>query len=800
MKFRSTFLSGLSLLAVATATSAVAQQRVGTAGAVNPATTATRGTASRTVDMGSDVIFRERIATSASGSLQVTFVDKSTLSIGPNSQLIIDEFVYDPNAQSGRTAISLTRGAMRFVGGQISKSGNVAIKTPTATIGVRGGVAMIFQTPQGTQVTNLFGRTTVTTAGGTEVISRPGFGVEIVNGNQPPPTPTRVTQAQLDDANKQLTSRTAQTGGSKTPPTDTTATLNDLGRTNAMTEPRNTIPQQQASTSTNGPRVLSSSPQFLNQQPVIQNATAGTAASQRIKPDVGPPPPPPPPPPLTYQPRTYALVSAGGAPYLMGNFITNGAVIVTPAYGYRNGGEGTAGSRTRFGTAALSINGQGANQRSTLAGATGTFISDGTPGGSRFTGGFVAASRQSAGQGAGFSNGNLTSVPGSIALNNDALPTQMVLNQNRYVPSNGQIVPDLATQHLGGSSPTTTYGYQIPVAGGPAPSPVGGNRTGGEWQGYAAGTMQSFSIDSNGNATANGDPSIILGSTQLQFNPNRSTGSGLIAFAEATGNAFNSLVGGLFQFGENSTDATAPARSAYIDRNNWVMREQVSRNGNTVTGNSSAIEYQSSESFSSGENVRPSDPSRPNRMLIVPWSTFEAQDSATARSFFPTITQWHNYEYSQWGFWAGEMNYTSSDGSRQQLRTGNLNTWVAGQPTDIATMPTTGSGTYTGQAIANIVSGSSEYVAGGNFSHTVDFGARTGTFAINNLDGHNYTGASSFGANSVNFYGGLTGPSSTGAFSGSFYGPNAIETGGSFMFRSTGEALYMGSGIFIGRR
>ena len=48
---------------------------------------------------------------------------------------------------------------------------------------------------------------------------------------------------------------------------------------------------------------------------------------------------------------------------------------------------------------------------------------------------------ESAGQGAGFSKGNLTSVPGSIALNNDALPTQMVLNQNRYVPSSGQIVP-----------------------------------------------------------------------------------------------------------------------------------------------------------------------------------------------------------------------------------------------------------------------------------------------------------------------------------------------------------------------
>jgi hypothetical protein len=67
------------------------------------------------------------------------FLDKTTMTIGPNSDLLIDEFVYDPGAGSGQFAASLTRGALRFVGGQISHTAGATINTPSATIGIRGG-------------------------------------------------------------------------------------------------------------------------------------------------------------------------------------------------------------------------------------------------------------------------------------------------------------------------------------------------------------------------------------------------------------------------------------------------------------------------------------------------------------------------------------------------------------------------------------------------------------------------------------------------------------------------------------
>jgi hypothetical protein len=95
------------------------------------------------LDVGSDIVARERIQTSESGSLQVMFLDKTTMTVGPNSDLLIDEFVYDPGAGSGQFAASLTRGALRFVGGQISHTAGATINTPSATIGIRGGGARI---------------------------------------------------------------------------------------------------------------------------------------------------------------------------------------------------------------------------------------------------------------------------------------------------------------------------------------------------------------------------------------------------------------------------------------------------------------------------------------------------------------------------------------------------------------------------------------------------------------------------------------------------------------------------------
>ena len=61
--------------------------------------------------------------------------------MSPQSSLVIDEFVYDPNSRSGsKLVMSVALGTVRYASGNIARLSrqNVDIRTPTARIGVRG--------------------------------------------------------------------------------------------------------------------------------------------------------------------------------------------------------------------------------------------------------------------------------------------------------------------------------------------------------------------------------------------------------------------------------------------------------------------------------------------------------------------------------------------------------------------------------------------------------------------------------------------------------------------------------------
>src|SRR5271169_3929635 len=129
--------------AIAIAPPATAQV-VGTTTAVNPTTDSTPlGGSTQTLTIGARVLHKERIHTSPSGSAQLLFLDKSTLSIAPNTSLVIDEFVYDPNSRKGHMLATLTAGALRYIGGELSHQGEATIKTDSANIGIRGGITTV---------------------------------------------------------------------------------------------------------------------------------------------------------------------------------------------------------------------------------------------------------------------------------------------------------------------------------------------------------------------------------------------------------------------------------------------------------------------------------------------------------------------------------------------------------------------------------------------------------------------------------------------------------------------------------
>jgi len=91
------------------------------------------------VEKDLDVFSYDTVKT-GKGQVAIEFLDETRVDITQHSKLIIDDFVYDPNAKTGKLSLKATLGTVRYASGQIAKNSaqNVSIKTPTATIAVRG--------------------------------------------------------------------------------------------------------------------------------------------------------------------------------------------------------------------------------------------------------------------------------------------------------------------------------------------------------------------------------------------------------------------------------------------------------------------------------------------------------------------------------------------------------------------------------------------------------------------------------------------------------------------------------------
>ena len=79
-------------------------------------------------------------AVTANGTMRIDFIDETRVELTEQSRLVIDEFVYDPANDVGSLSIKASLGTVRYASGQIAKKykQNVKIRTPSATIGVRG--------------------------------------------------------------------------------------------------------------------------------------------------------------------------------------------------------------------------------------------------------------------------------------------------------------------------------------------------------------------------------------------------------------------------------------------------------------------------------------------------------------------------------------------------------------------------------------------------------------------------------------------------------------------------------------
>jgi hypothetical protein len=198
-----------------------ADREAGVTAAANPQVEGAPPSATaRALTVGVTVFERERITTSANGQAHLLFRDGSSFTVAPNSNLVLDEFVYDPAAQKGHLAMSLGKGVFRFVGGKLSKDGAVTLNTPSAALAVRGGIVVVEVTEAGhTSATLLYGEslTVRSHAGQVTSITRPGFGVTVPAGG-PPGEAHRTPAGQLAGHLGQLGGQPGQNGGHPAPP------------------------------------------------------------------------------------------------------------------------------------------------------------------------------------------------------------------------------------------------------------------------------------------------------------------------------------------------------------------------------------------------------------------------------------------------------------------------------------------------------------------------------------------------------------------------------------------------------
>ena len=215
--------------------------KVGVAAAVNTdAKGRAPGAAPRVISLGQTVIFNEEIVTDARGLVQILLLDGTTFTVGPNSQLTIDEFVYNPATGDAKVVASVAKGAFRFIGGQTSRRPDGAtINTPVGTIGIRGGMVegrvdssdkALFSMIFGDEV-NFSGRD-----GKRSRIYEPGYTLLVQGGGGGGGLDTNIRRRTEGDASTfqtALAGGDGQTGGADEQPTDGTVDQSPLPRNNS---------------------------------------------------------------------------------------------------------------------------------------------------------------------------------------------------------------------------------------------------------------------------------------------------------------------------------------------------------------------------------------------------------------------------------------------------------------------------------------------------------------------------------------------------------------------------------------
>jgi len=93
-----------------------------------------------------DAIFAsDTLRTAGDGTLGVTLRDDTRLSLGPNSEVKVDRYVYSPGEGGMGMVLKFVRGVAVYVSGRLAKLApdSIRLEAPSAIVGVRGTTVAI---------------------------------------------------------------------------------------------------------------------------------------------------------------------------------------------------------------------------------------------------------------------------------------------------------------------------------------------------------------------------------------------------------------------------------------------------------------------------------------------------------------------------------------------------------------------------------------------------------------------------------------------------------------------------------
>ncbi len=190
------------LLSVFVSSHVDAQEAIGTVTRIQGEASGARAGATRTLGPDASIFLNEVVSTGDAARLEITFVDRTQVTLGEKAQLTLDTYVFNPTAKRGSIKFGAV-GAFRFISGQLSKlaRSDVSVTTPVANIGIRG--TEFWGGPIDGQPLGVFlieGRVRVSNAAGGRILRRAGQGTNIAaRGAAPGPVtiwpPDKVNRA-----------------------------------------------------------------------------------------------------------------------------------------------------------------------------------------------------------------------------------------------------------------------------------------------------------------------------------------------------------------------------------------------------------------------------------------------------------------------------------------------------------------------------------------------------------------------------------------------------------------------------